>query len=154
MKWEDGWELIRRGFGLTDLNTYTTDVVPNAYFIMYNKYTGILRVLLKTCRGADYNAAKVTINFNSLSQIKTDLLEFSRGNISPIDKTFTNTSFAAGSKYVNDNTKWFYADFPMMFDPCTCIYKSKINIVTDLISTSEIALEGAVNGDIYKKCWR
>jgi hypothetical protein len=28
MKWDDGWELIRRGFGLTDQNTYTTDPVP------------------------------------------------------------------------------------------------------------------------------
>jgi hypothetical protein len=82
MKWEDGWELLRRGFGLTEQNTYTIDPVPNAYFILYNKYTGILRVLLKTCRGADYNAAKITIGFNALSQIKTDLLEISRVSLS------------------------------------------------------------------------
>jgi hypothetical protein len=120
MKWEDGWELVRRGFGLTDLNTNTTDAVPNAYFILYNKYTGIMRVLLKVCRGADYNAAKITVSFSPLSQIKTDLLELSRGSISAIDKKFIATSFSAGSKYVNDNTKWFYGDFPMVYDPCTC----------------------------------
>ena len=151
MKWDDGWELIRRGFGLTDQNTYTTDPVPNAYLILYNKYTGILRVLLKVCRGADYNAAKITISFNSLSQIKTDLLELSRGNVSAIDKKFTTTAFAAGSKYVNDNTKWFYADFPMMYDPCTCLYKSKLEIVSNLIASSQITLEGGITGDIYTK---
>jgi hypothetical protein len=151
MKWEDGWELIKRGFGLTDQNTSTTDIVPNAYFILYNKYTGIMRVLLKICRGADYNAAKITISFDPLSQIKTDLLELSRGSISAIDKKFIGTSFSAGSKYVNDNTKWFYGDFPMVYDPCTCNYKSKLNIISELISTANVALEGTIAGDIYSK---
>jgi Secretion system C-terminal sorting domain len=149
MKWDDGWELIRRGFGLTDLNTNTTDPVPNSYLILYNKYTGILRVLLKVCRGADYNAAKITLSLSPLSQIKTDLLEISRGGVSALDKKFIPTSFAAGSKYVNDNTKWFYADFPMMFDPCTCVYKSKLTIISELIATSQISLEGSITGDIY-----
>ncbi len=151
MKWDDGWELIKRGFGLTDLNTNTTDAVPNAYFILYNKYTGIMRVLLKVCRGADYNAAKITISFNPLSQIKTDLLEISRGSISAIDKKFIETSFSAGSIYVNDNTKWFYGDFPMVYDPCTCNYKSKLKIISILISTANVALEGTITGDIYSK---
>lgn len=151
MKWDDGWELIRRGFGLTEQNTYTTDPVPHTYLVLYNKYSSILRVLLKTCRGADYNAAKITLSFNPLSQIKTDLLEISRGSVSAIDKKFTSTAFGAGSKYVNDDTKWFYADFPMMYDPCTCTYKSKLSIISQLISTSQINIEGGITGDIYTK---
>ena len=151
MKWDDGWELIRRGFGLTDQNAYTTDPVPNSYLILYNKYTGILRVLLKVCRGADYNATKITLSFNSLSQIKTDLLELSRGSVSAIDKNYSSTDFSAGSKYVNDNTKWFYADFPMIYDPCTCTYKSKLSIISNLIASSQISLEGGITGDIYSK---
>ena len=151
MKWIDGWELIRRGFGLTDQNTYTTDPVPNAYLILYNKYTGILRVLLKVCRGTDYNAAKITLSFNSLSQIKTDLLELSRGSISAIDKKYSTTEYSAGSKYVNDNTKWFYGDFPMTYDPCTCTYKSKLTIISNLIASSQISIEGGITGDIYTK---
>lgn len=149
MLWQDGWELIQRRFGLTDSNTYTTDPVPDLYFILYNKYTSTLRVLLKVCRGADYNAAKIRIMFHGTSQMKTDLLEYSRGGVLALDKVFTNTIFAAGAEYFNDNTKWFYADFPMMFDPCTCLYKSKLNIVSDLITTSQIALEGKITGDIY-----
>jgi hypothetical protein len=151
MKWDDGWELLRRGFGLTEQNTFTTDPVPHVYLILYNKYTGILRVLLKTCRGVDYNAAKITLSFNPLSQIKTDLLELSRGSVSAIDKKYTATAYAAGAKYVNDDTKWFYADFPMMYDPCTCIYQSKLSIISQLISTSQINIEGAITGDIYTK---
>lgn len=151
MKWDDGWELLRRGFGLTEQNTFTTDPVPHVYLILYNKYTGILRVLLKTCRGADYNAAKITLSFNPLSQIKTDLLELSRGSVSAIDKKYTATAYAAGAKYVNDDTKWFYTDFPMMFDPCTCLYQSKLSIISQLISSSQINIEGAITGDIYTK---
>lgn len=151
MNWSDGWELIRRGFGLNELNQNTTDPVPNAYFILYNKYTGVLRVLLKVCRGADYNAAKITIRFDGLSPIKTDLLDFSRGMISALDKSYTATAFSAGSPYVNDDTKWYFADFPMMFDPCTCAYKSKLNIISELISTSTINLYGTITGDIYTK---
>lgn len=83
--------------------------------------------------------------------MKTDLLEYSRGDASALDKVFTNTNYAAGAEYYNDNTKWFYADFPMMFDPCTCQYRSKLSIVSELISTSQVALEGKVTGDIYTK---
>jgi hypothetical protein len=150
MLWTDGWELILRGFGLSETNTYTTDPVPSLYLVMYNKYTGILRVLLKVCRGADYNAAKITIKFDGTSQMKTDLLEFSR-DISALDKKFTSTVYAAGSIYVNDNTKWLYADFPMMYDPCTCAYRSKLNIISELIVNSSISLEGGITGDIYTK---
>jgi hypothetical protein len=151
MKWDDGWELISRGFGLTEQNTYTTDAVPNVYLILYNKYTGILRVLLKVCRGADYNAARITLSFNSNTQLKTDLLEISRGEVSALDKKFTTTSYAVGSKYFNDNTLWFYGDFPMMYDPCTCIFKSKLSIISELIANSQIAIEGGITGDIYTK---
>lgn len=151
MLWEDGWELIRRGFGLDELNSNTVDPVPSLYLILYNKYTGVLRILAKICRGADYNAVKITLKFDQTTTMKTDLLEFSRGDISALDKTFTTTDYATGANYINDNTKWFYADFPMMYDPCTGSYKSKLNIITQLITTSQIALEGSIAGDIYTK---
>jgi hypothetical protein len=111
----------------------------------------LLRVLLKTCRGADYNAARISIRFASTSIMKTDLLELGRGNISALDKKFSSLTYSAGYPYRNNNSKWFYADFPMMYDPCTCIYKSKLNIISDLISTSQINLEGSITGDIYTK---
>lgn len=38
-----------------------------------------------------------------------------------------------------------------MYDPCTCNYKSKLNILSKLITTSSINIEGAVTGDILTK---
>lgn len=151
MRWEDGWELIRRFVGLTETNAYTASNPEHLYVVLYNKYTGILRVLLLACRGADYNAAKITLKFHGTSQMKTDLLELSREQVSALNKNFTPVVFTAASKYINENNKWFYADFPMMFDPCTCNYKSKLNIASELIATSTINIEGGITGDILTK---
>jgi hypothetical protein len=148
MKWDDGWELIARYVGLTESNANTASNPEHLYVILYNKYTAILRVLLLACRGADYNAAKVQLKFHNLSVMQTDLLEYSRSQISSLKKTFTETIFSSAVKYTNENNKWFYADFPMMFDPCTCTYKSKLNIVSELISTSSITIQGGITGDI------
>jgi hypothetical protein len=151
MKWDDGWELVRRFMGLTETNAYTASNPEHLYVILYNKYTGILRVILMACRGADYNAAKIELKFDATSAMKTDLLEMSRGQVSAIDKLYSSTDFAAGVKYLNENSKYFYADFPMMFDPCTCNYKSKLNILSRLITTGNINIEGAITGDIHTK---
>jgi hypothetical protein len=150
MLWSDGWELIARKFGLDESNNYAVDADPDMTMILYNKYTGLLRVVLKICRGSDYSAASITIKFHSTSVMKTDLLEFSK-EISPLTKTFKESKFTAGAEYYNNNTKWFYADFPMMYDPCTNMYQSKLNIISNLISTAQISLEGKVSGDIYSK---
>lgn len=151
MKWEDGWELLRRGFGLSEQNQNTTDAVPNAYYILYNRYTGVTRVLLKACRGVDYNAAQIIVSFSGTSQVKTDLFELSRGSVSALDKKYTTTAFALGAEYYNDNTKWFYGDFPVMYDPCTCNYQSKLSIVSKLISTANISITGTIAGDAYSQ---
>lgn len=151
MKWEDGWELVRRYVGLTETNAYTAANPEHLYVILYNKYTGILRVILMACRGADYNAAKITIRFHETSVMRTDLLEFSRDQVSALDKFFSAIEFSAGVKYVNENSKYFYADFPMMFDPCTCNYRSKINIISKLITTGNINIEGGITGELHTK---
>lgn len=152
MSWQDGWELIARRVGLSEQNTDLVDNDVDIAVVLYNRYRGILRVLLQTCRGEDYNAASVSIKFDNTSSIKTDLLEFSRnGGIQPLAKQFTPLEFSAVSSYANNNTKWFYADFPMMYDPCTSSFQSKILITSHLVSTSSITISGAINGEILTK---
>lgn len=151
MKWEDGWELVRREVGLTQSNAYTVYNPEHLYIILYNKYTGIIRIILLACRKQDYTAARVELKFDGTSVMKTDMLEFSRDEIGALDKTYSLTQFAAGVKYINENHKYFYADFPMMYDPCTCLYKSKLYIHSTLISTGNIKIEGTIGGDIHTK---
>jgi hypothetical protein len=146
---DDGWELLRRQVGLTETNAFTASNPEQLYVILYNRYTGILRIIMQVCRGQDYGAAKFELKFAGTSTMRTDLLELSRGQMSALDKQFSNTEFAAGVKFLNENTKYFYADFPMVFDPCTCNYKSKLNILTKLISNATINIEGGITGEAH-----
>jgi len=127
---EDGWELIRRDLGYTDQNTLKPETPEHTYFILYNKFTGVLRILLKTCRGADYNGMKISIRFDATTLYQSALLDLTSGTRA-LDSTHTkNPVGQSASVFVNDRTKWFYADFPMNYDPCTCKYKSKLNIMS------------------------
>lgn len=148
MQPEDGWELIRREFGYTDQHALKPEIPEHTYFVLYNKFTGILRVLLKTCRGVDYNGTKITIKFEATSIFETSLLDFT-STIKPLDVTFVqNPAAQSVSVFVNDKTKWFYADFIMAYDPCTCKYKSKLNIISQLIQSSQISLQGSITGTV------
>lgn len=145
---EDGWELIRREFGYTDANTTKPESPEHTYLILYNKYTGILRILLKTCRMADYTGAKITLKFDATTTFQSALMDFT-SSIRALDQTHISSPKAQSfSPFVNDRTKWFYADFPIAYDPCTCNYKSKINILSHLIQDSQISLSGSLSGSI------
>lgn len=145
----DGWELIRREFGYTDANILKPDVPQHTYFILYNKFTGVLRILLKVCRGIDYNGAKITLKFDASSSWQTALLSLTDGIAKPLATTHVaNPAAQSVSVYINDDTKWFYADFPMAYDACTCQYASKLNIVSNLIASSTIDLQGSITGKI------
>lgn len=147
---DDGWELIRRDLGYTDQNIIKPETLQHIYFILYNKYTGILRVLLKTCRGEDYNGVKISIQFDQTGLFQTSLLDLAHSSVpSALDQPFTKNPVSQSvTNYINDNSKWFYADFPMSYDPCTCMYQSKINIVSKLIQNSTINIEGAATGTL------
>lgn len=145
---EDGWELIRRDLGYTDQNTLKPETPEHTYFILYNKFTGVLRILLKTCRSADYNGMKISIRFDATTLYQSALLDLTSGTRA-LDSTHTkNPVGQSASVFVNDRTKWFYADFPMNYDPCTCKYKSKLNIISQLIQNSTINLQGSITGTI------
>ena len=148
MQPEDGWELIRREFGYDDNNNIKPDVPEHSYFILYNKFTGVLRVLLKTCRVSDYSGAKITLKFDATTNYQTSLLDFT-STLKANDEPFTkNPAAQSTTVFVNDKTKWFYADFPTAYDPCTCNYQSKINIISQLIQNSSITLDGSITGTI------
>ena len=63
--WEDGWEIITRNFGYS-YNEQTADVTNDAvlpYFILYNKFTGVLRVFGMPLPGTQAGTINITISF-------------------------------------------------------------------------------------------
>jgi hypothetical protein len=153
MQWEDGWELIRTGLGIYENGRTAVESPQHIYVILYNRYTGVFRVLLRNCSlNADYQMAQITLSMPDLpgaTSIHTDLLEFSRP-VTALDKGigFTPTSFSAGARYLNDNSKWFYADFPMMYDPCTCMNYSKLQVSVSMVTQSKIEFKGTLEGEM------
>lgn len=141
---EDGWELIKRDFGFEASGVE----VNNPYFILYNKYRGLLRLFIARGDQAFFNGAMIKVQFAGLSPMQTSLLDHS-GQLAAINSTFTqNPVLNSASEILNGYEEWFYADFPMNYDPCTCLYQSKVEIKIDLSNTSIISLSGTTNGEI------
>jgi hypothetical protein len=144
---DDGWELIRRDFGYRDDGTLITDRPEHTYLILYNKYTGILRVILRTCRKEDYTGAQITIRFHNPT-FQTALLDLNN-NAQALDAPHeVNPEFVAATTFYNDDSKYFYADYPLAYDPCTCKNQSRLNVLSNLIENATITLGGPITGNI------
>lgn len=152
MKPSDGWELLRRDFGFADNGTPNNPKAPFCYIIMYNKYTATLRVFVARNTATAFTNARIMLRLTPLNGgngiSESSLLDLSEGLI-PLDATFTSgKSFIAASAFDNNENKWFFADFPMQYDPCTCYYTSQLRVNIELITNSSINLEGASTGTI------
>ena len=150
MKPEDGWELIRRDFGVLQSGSLANPRPERLYVVMYNKYSSILRIFY--ARGGTqrppFSSARVTLRFPESSTYQTSLLDLSEGLI-PIDKLFSKGKvFVSPSPFNNGLYQWFYVDFPMQYDPCTCYYDSRLVASVDFIVNSTIQLEGSATGSL------
>jgi hypothetical protein len=151
---QDGWELITKDNGYNDNGTLAITPVTNPYVVLYNKYTGTLRVFfIIGDRQADYNSMSVKVSFFPSSggnSYASSLLMLSSGEVKPLINPFPSTqpSFNSVNTYINDADAWFYADFPMTYDPCTCLYNSKL-IITPYLSVSfSLDATGTTTGKI------
>ncbi|MBS1553792.1 MAG: T9SS type A sorting domain-containing protein [Bacteroidetes bacterium] len=131
----DGWVLIQRDFG---------NPVPinNPYFILYNKFSGILRVFVLVTRQYNgYTDAVINLKFANGS-IKTAILENHSTNAgrSALDN-FDNQvpEINIPNRYSNDTPYWLSADFSIAYDPCTCNSLSQLIFEASLISTANLA---------------
>lgn len=136
---QDGWELIRKDFGYTQQGA-----VAYPYFILYNRFTGILRCFVAMNVTPGYNSMKFSLQFqnslktHTLSQIGTPL----DASIEP------NPQQVVATEFRNAPGKWFYADFMMNYDPCDCNAGAKLWFSVELIDNAEIKMSGIYNGKI------
>lgn len=154
---EDGWELIRRGFGYNDDGSIYSDE-NNPYFILYNKFLGILRVFsLVGNNKVDYHYANVILKFKDIdTEHVSSLLDLTfSDSTKPLQSlsefptsgvNYNNLILSNISKFENNEKKWFYADFAITYDPCTCLYKSKLWIEVRLINEANINIVGILEG--------
>ncbi len=147
----DGWELIKRDLGFRD-DAIPTSGVLNPYVVLYNKYTGMLRVFVAVGEQfGGYNFAEIKLAFQGRGASKTaGTLNKMHGIGVALENTTPGLSneFASVTTYLNQRRKWFMADFPMDYAPCACQFDSKLRIDVSLISSLDVQLRGVASGTI------
>lgn len=165
MQENDGWELIRQDFGYEYQPYLPTDPtglkrtdengnpnpVGNPFFILYNRYTGVLRILIAVGQLEAYSATQIKIKqiAESPNDLQSSLL-YESSNVKPLAALddFTPAELMAATPFINEEARWFYADFPTVYDPCTCLYTSSLKIEVNLIDEAHIELTGQTQGTL------
>jgi len=134
---EDGWELLHRhlGYELDETSTIQLNLNnrPNPYFILYNRYTGVLRVIASLDQIGANQTVETRLEFlEGLSELDNDTLRHT-GNFAHYDNTTQSldeksaSTLARGSLYP-ELKGWWVADFTMAYDPCVCDNQSKLSV--------------------------
>lgn len=107
---EDGWMLVYRDFG-------TPQAAPKLpFFILYNKYRGVLRVMVYNGTGFEYSAYRMSLTFRDSSP-KAGIFTFTSDTQSVLDNynSSQTEAFIGRSTPLQD---WFYGDFVLFgYDP-------------------------------------
>ena len=83
------------------------------------------------------------------NQYAPSLLDLVVESPTPLSKGGAKNAFGeAMMDYDNIDLDWFFADFPMQYDPCTCLYSSKLQIQPFLISCNDLQLQGTITGSL------
>lgn len=149
---EDGWELIAWDMGFDEDMNLDNPPAGNVHFILYNKYTSILRIFVAGKDNNAYNSARISINIISESINFNDIAQPSLlqdpNNISGLDKHYSEPLISTSNFLNGLVSNWFYADFFINYDPCVCFYESTINFNVQFVSNSTINISGDFNGQI------
>jgi hypothetical protein len=148
-KAENGWEAIAYNLGYDNNNNVLLSPPQHAYFMMYNKHRGILRVLVKWSGLTEFaNRSQLSLEF--ANGFESNLLDMTIGEKPLLAPHKAGVKYATTLTYFNDATNWAYADFKVNYDPCTCITPevAALNLKTYLIKESTINITGAINGTI------
>ena len=145
----DGWELISYDMGFNENGTPKNPKSDYVHLVLYNKYTGVLRVFLAGDRPQSFNGAQIQIQFSGTPDTKLySALLSNASRLFGLDQFETNPKITSVTPYLNGLGKWFYSDFQMSYDACTCFYESKILIQAYLISQAQIDISGSFTGTI------
>jgi hypothetical protein len=144
---QEGWELIydERGF-IDQINPLVTP--PNAHtaVVLYNRNTGILRVMAaRAAQFTDYNAARISLRFGTDGKYPSTLAMATA--LTGLDM-FKNEELMSATNFNQQQYMWFYADFPMTYDPCTCQGNTPFIASISFIKNSKISLKGSTSGEL------
>lgn len=156
MKPEDGWELIHEntGFQWDENGNRTTrsnaDVDGHPSFVMYNKYSSVLRVFVLTPSQFGTLVPYARFNLTITDGLRGNVIYESTKDspIISLDNIQNGTDVSSVTEFPNDARQWYYADFHVHYDPCQCLHKSQISISVKLIQRADVTLSGKITGTL------
>lgn len=157
--YENGWEVLSLNLGRfpNDLVTmedfgYLNTLKGFPYILLYNRYTGVLRIF-GNCheRWAENNAYNaVRINFEHFVPdeesgfVFSGVLRHGQGKDLALDRNSETTSITVLTSNPNNPFKWFVADFQLAYDPCVCSYPSMLKFTFDFVNQQDAVYNGVV----------
>jgi Secretion system C-terminal sorting domain len=149
---EDGWELIVKNFGTPTLGTQQGYGVESPYFVLYNKYTGKLKIFVALHNVMSTNAASIKINFDNLG-LKRDLFAHSDFAAMPLQEFKPLNEFNTPNNISQKDFYWLVSETQTSYDPCNCTNTSKqptgasyINV--DAFTINESDINATITGTI------
>jgi len=149
---EDGWELLIKDFG--NGSNGDASAVTNPFFALYNRYTATIRAffLVVDPLSGTHNGATVSLSFQGpTGRNESSLLAHAFPIMNASDKFNKGTVMKTPNRYVNEQDFWLYADFPVSYDPCTCLFGFKITFNIELIQTVDANLNIKLKGTSFLK---
>ena len=134
----DGWELITMNIGTFPDGTLHSSVGQGTaapeipYVVLYNKQRGVLRVFVNSLTGLDghlFDAVKVTVRFTNPEQGElTGLLRHFDKYDTALDVPTKVVEVASLAPDPGSPATWSHVDLQMGYDPCTCLFKSNLEL--------------------------
>jgi len=118
--------------------------VSNPYFVLYNKYQGLLRTFVLTQAEENFTSASMQFYFNEEGENKTALLTHASNRAYAVDEYKEDNVFLSSSSMVNH--EWMYVDYATAYDPNTSLLNNSI-ITFDLFGVilTDLKINGTLN---------
>ena len=158
--WEDGWELLYLNTGyypngapIDEANG--ENIIPNAhqvdngyvpYIMLYNRYTGKVRLFYKV-----FTELGQLDDVRSLFRFKQNdtntlpvsgLFRCNKPYDIPLSLPSDNFGISSTTKIPNNTQAWFYNEFTVSYDPCTCNYPSRLVLDLYGVKSTDMVLHG------------
>ncbi|OJW16424.1 hypothetical protein [Mucilaginibacter sp. 44-25] len=141
----NGWELVYNTFN-------TTSRLDPLYFMLYNKYRGLLRVYFYISPGSNYPSSNIVhlLKLTGASAPSSPLLNFAGQDM--IDVNTKSQSVSQIQQYkVSTTGSWYAAEFELAYDknaPTTSFDQSRLEWQINPNSVVAITLNGTQTGNI------
>lgn len=157
---QNGWELLLVNLGRYPDNITIhseTDLQAIPYVVLYNKYTGIMRVFVQYGYNEPPNDAIDGVLLNLVYFTEADennvsgILRLGEGVDQPLDIPTDVQVLSAIAPPSGAYNFWMSGDFQVTYDPCVCSYPTDLKLEFRFFSTTDLELYGrgiAIEEDI------